>query len=86
MTDKVGTGYVPIKPDTKGFGAELERGLDKEGTPAASRSGDKMAKAAAGAFLSGVALIGKSVMDFGGSTTGRYPSQKRHERAGLAAE
>lgn len=66
MTDKVGTGYVPIKPDTKGFGAELERGLDKEGTPAASRSGDKMAKAAAGAFLSGVALIGKSVMDFGG--------------------
>ncbi|MDQ5975714.1 MAG: hypothetical protein QG661_2923, partial [Actinomycetota bacterium] len=58
--------YVPIKPDTKGFGAELERGLDKEGTPAASRSGDKMAKAAAGAFLSGVALIGKSVMDFGG--------------------
>lgn len=64
--DKVGTGYVPIKPDTDGFGAELEKGLDKEGTPAASRSGDKMAKAAAGAFAAGVALIGKSVMDFGG--------------------
>ena len=64
--DKVGTGYVPIKPDTDGFGNELEKGLDKEGTPAASRSGDKMAKAAAGAFAAGVALIGKSVMDFGG--------------------
>lgn len=61
----VGTGYVPIKPDTEGFGAELERGLDKEGTPAAKRSGDKMAKAAAGAFAAGMALIGKSVMDFG---------------------
>ncbi len=64
--DKVGTGYVPIKPDTDGFGAELEKGLDKEGTPAAARSGDKMAKAAAGAFAAGVALIGKAVMDFGG--------------------
>lgn len=64
--DKVGTGYVPIKPDTEGFGSELEKGLDKEGTPAATRSGDKMAKAAAGAFAAGVALIGKSVMDFGG--------------------
>lgn len=64
--DKVGTGYVPIKPDTDGFGNELERGLDKEGTPAAGRAGDKMAKAAAGAFAAGVALIGKSVMDFGG--------------------
>lgn len=64
--DKVGTGYVPIKPDTDGFGAELEKGLDKEGTPAAARSGDKMAKAAAAAFAAGVALIGKAVMDFGG--------------------
>lgn len=26
------------------------------------------------------------VMDFGGSTTGRFPSQKRHERVALAAE
>lgn len=63
---KVGTGYVPIKPDTEGFGAELERGLDREGTPAASRSGGKMAQATKAAFVAGVALIGKSVMDFGG--------------------
>ena len=40
MTDRVGTGYVPIKPDTDGFGRELERGLDREGTPAAGRGGD----------------------------------------------
>ena len=45
--DKVGTGYVPIKPDTEGFGNELERGLEREGTPAAKRAGGKMAKAAA---------------------------------------
>jgi len=64
--DKVGTGYVPIKPDTDGFGNELEKGLDKEGTPAASRSGDKMARAAAGAFAAGVALMGKAVIDFSG--------------------
>lgn len=67
---EVGTGYVPIKPDTEGFGAELERGLDKEGTPAASRAGDKMAKAAAGAFAAGLALMGKSVIDFGGFEKG----------------
>jgi len=64
--DKVGTGYVPIKPDTDGFGNELEKGLDREGTPAASRSGDKMARAAAGAFAAGVALMGKAVLDFSG--------------------
>ncbi len=64
--NKVGTGYVPIKPDTEGFGAELERGLDREGTPAAARSGGKMAQAAKGAFVAGVAMIAKSVMDFGG--------------------
>lgn len=65
-SDKVGTGYVPIKPDTEGFGAALERGVEKEGGPASKRAGDKLAKIAAGAFAAGAALIGKSVMDFGG--------------------
>lgn len=64
--DKVGTGYVPIKPDTEGFGNELERGLEREGTPAAKRAGGKMAKAAAGAFAAGVGLMAKAVLDFGG--------------------
>lgn len=67
--DNVGTGFVPIKPDTEGFGPELERGLEKEGAPAASRAGQKMSAAMKGAFLGGVALLGKSVMDFAGFDT-----------------
>lgn len=67
--DKVGTGFVPIKPDTEGFGPELERGLEKEGAPAAGRAGQKMSAAMKGAFLGGVALLGKSVMDFAGFDT-----------------
>ena len=67
MSDKVGTGYVPIKPDTEGFGAELEKGLDKQAGPAADRAGKKAAeKFAKGIALAGAALIGKSVLDFGG--------------------
>lgn len=66
MADKVGTGFVPIKPDTTGFGTELEKGIDKEGGPAAARSGGKLSAAMKGAFLSGAALIGKSVIDFSG--------------------
>ena len=68
--DKVGTGYVPIKPDSEGFGTELERQLDNEGTPAAGRAGHKMAQAMKGAFLAGAALIGKGVMDFAGFEQG----------------
>lgn len=70
MTDRVGTGYVPIKPDTDGFGRELERGLDREGTPAAGRGGDRMAKAMKGAFFGAAAAIGKSVWDFAGFERG----------------
>lgn len=64
--EKVGTGYVAIQPDSEGFGAELEKGLDKEGTPAASKAGAKLAQVMKGAFLAGAALIGKSVLDFSG--------------------
>lgn len=63
---KVGTGFVPIKPDTEGFGDALEKGIDAEGGPAAERSGGKMAKVAKAAFLGGMALIGKAVFDFSG--------------------
>jgi hypothetical protein len=70
VSEKVGTGYVPIKPDTDGFGKELERGLDREGGPAAKRAGDKMSKAAAAGFAAGAALIGKGVLDFGGFEKG----------------
>ncbi len=67
MGDKVGTGYVPIKPDTDGFGNELEKGLDKEAGPAADRAGKRAAQNfAKGIALAGAALIGKSVLDFGG--------------------
>lgn len=63
---RVGTGYVPIKPDTKGFGTELERGMDREGTAAAKRGGEKLSRAARGGFIAGAALIGKGVFDFAG--------------------
>jgi TP901 family phage tail tape measure protein len=62
----VGTGYVPIKPDTEGFGTELERGLEKEGVPAASRGAKKMQQAMAGVFAAGAALLAKSVFDAAG--------------------
>lgn len=65
---KVGTGYVKIKPDTDGFGAELERGVDAEGTAAANRSGSKAGRAfttaMAGAAAAGVGVAVKSVFDF----------------------
>ena len=66
----VGTGYVPIKPDTDGFGRELEQGLEREGTPAAGRAGSAVAKAMKATFFAGVAAIGKSVFDFGGFEKG----------------
>lgn len=59
---EVGTGYVPIKPDTDGFGKALEAGVDKEAAGAAKRSGEKARKVFAGAFAAGAALIGSSVM------------------------
>lgn len=71
MADKVGTGYVPIKPDAEGFGADLERQIDKEAGPAAESAGRKMAtKFAKGIALAGAAAIGKSVMDFAGFEQG----------------
>ncbi len=70
MADKVGKGIVPIEPGTDGFGAALEKGLDAEGGPAAKRSADKMQKVMAGVFAGGAALLGKSVMDFGGFEKG----------------
>lgn len=68
--DKVGTGYVPIKPDADGFGPELEKQLDKEGVPAAERSAGKMQQAMKGVFLGGAAVLAKSVMDFAGFEQG----------------
>lgn len=70
----VGTGMVPIKPDATGFGADLERQIDKEGGPAAQRAGAKIGdgvkRAATAAFAGGVALLGKSVFDFAGFDKG----------------
>ena len=63
---EVGTGYVPIKPDSTGFGNELESQLDKEAGPAAARSAGKMQKVMAGVFAAGAGLLAKSVIDFGG--------------------
>lgn len=70
MSEKVGTGYVPIKPDSEGFGPELEKQLDKEGTPAAKRSAERMSRAMKGVFLAGVGLMTKAVLDFGGFEKG----------------
>lgn len=68
--DKVGTGYVPIKPDADGFGRDLEQQLDREGTPAASKSGKKVggafSNAMKGVALAGAGVLAKSVIDFGG--------------------
>lgn len=64
--NEVGTGYVPIKPDTKGFGDALEKGIDKDGTEAAKRGSAKLSKVMAGVFAGGAALIGKSVFDAAG--------------------
>lgn len=61
---KVGTGWVPIKPDTEGFGPALEQGMAREGVPAAERGAQKIQHAAKGVFLAGAAAIGKSVFDF----------------------
>ena len=70
----VGTGFVPIKPDTKGFGADLERGVTAEGKTAAKRAGDGIGRelsfAMRGAALAGVATLGKSVLDFAGFDKG----------------
>ena len=67
---KVGTGYVPIKPDTDGFGNELRSGIEGEGVPAASQAGRQMSQAMRGAFLGGIALMGKSVFEFADFDTG----------------
>lgn len=66
MSEKVGTGYVPIKPDAEGFGRELERAVTAEGGPAAKRASEKLRRTMAGVFAGGAALIGKSVWDFAG--------------------
>ena len=66
MTDKVGTGYVPIKPDTEGFGPELEKGLSREGVPAAERGAQNMQRAMLGVFTAGAAILAKSVFDAAG--------------------
>jgi len=68
--NRVGTGYVPIKPDAEGFGGELERALEREGSPAAGRAGGAMAKAMKATFFAGVATIGKGVFDFAGFEKG----------------
>ena len=67
---KVGTGYVEVKPDTKGFGAELERGVESEGKRAGSKLGGAVGVAAKGAFAAGVAGMAKGVLDFGGFDAG----------------
>lgn len=61
---KVGTGWVPIRPDTEGFGPALEDGMAREGVPAAERGAQRIQHAAKGVFLAGAAAIGKSVFDF----------------------
>lgn len=63
----VGTGFVPIKPDTTGFGPALEEGISKEGSSAADKAGKDLGKKlATGIALAGAALIGKAVFDFSG--------------------
>lgn len=70
----VGTGFVPIKPDTKGFGEELERGVTAEGKAGAKRAGEgigrELSLAMKGVALAGVATLGKSVLDFAGFDKG----------------
>ncbi len=66
MSENVGTGYVPIRPDADGFGRELERSITAEGGPAAKRASEKLRRTMAGVFAGGAALIGKSVWDFAG--------------------
>lgn len=61
---KVGTGWVPIKPDTKGFGDELERKVSAEGKKAAGLAAPKVQRAFAGAFAAGAAVTAKSIFDF----------------------
>lgn len=68
--EKVGTGFVPIKPDAKGFGKQLEHDVNREGAPAAKRAGDNVSRVMRSAFLGGVAVLGKSVFDFGGFERG----------------
>lgn len=63
---KVGTGFVPIKPDAAGFGADLERQIGRETQGAGGRLGGKASAAFAGAFAAGTATIGKGVLDFAG--------------------
>jgi len=65
---KVGTGFVKIKPDTEGFGQELEAGVERSG--GGSRAGEKAQLMFRGAFLAGVAGLGKAAMDFAGFDKG----------------
>lgn len=67
---KVGTGYVPIKPDTEGFGNDLKSGLLSEGQVGARQAGEQLSSTMRGAFVAGVATMGKSVFEFANFDTG----------------
>lgn len=59
---KVGTGFVKIKPDTEGFGQDLENQVERSG--GGSKAGQKASMAFRGAFLAGVAGLGAAAIQF----------------------
>lgn len=66
----VGTGYVKIKPDAQGFGADLEKQVGSEATNRSGALGKKASAAFAGAFAAGTAAMAKGVFDFAGFDAG----------------